>query len=84
MNPLGFTLPMMREDIRQAVELLRERGDRRLYYQDGLEWFGPKDEALLTDGLHPGAEGYELLGRRFRALAAGSVQAGQINPAIDE
>ena len=66
LNTLGFTLPMMREAIRDTVELLRERGDRRLYYQDGLNWLGPEDEAFLTDGLHPGAEGYELMGRRFR------------------
>lgn len=68
LNALGFTLPMMREAIRETVELLQERGDRQLYYQDGLSWLGQEDEALLTDGLHPGAEGYELLGRRFRAL----------------
>ncbi|WP_136605665.1 SGNH/GDSL hydrolase family protein [Paenibacillus dokdonensis] len=68
LNSLGFTLPMMREGIRETVELLRERGDHRLYYQDGLNWLGPEDESFLTDGLHPGAEGYELLGRRFRKL----------------
>ncbi|MFC4302513.1 SGNH/GDSL hydrolase family protein [Cohnella boryungensis] len=68
LNSLGFTLPMMREAIRETVEQLRERGDRQLYYQDGLNWLGPEDESFLTDGLHPGAEGYELLGRRFRDL----------------
>ncbi|MHA2855970.1 SGNH/GDSL hydrolase family protein [Paenibacillus lautus] len=68
LNSLGFTLPIMREFIRETVELLRARGDRQLFYQDGLNWFGPEDEAFLTDGLHPGAEGYELLGRRFRDL----------------
>ncbi|WP_194542962.1 SGNH/GDSL hydrolase family protein [Paenibacillus sp. JZ16] len=68
LNSQGFTLPLMRELIRETVELLRDRGDRQLYYQDGLNWFGPEDEAFLTDGLHPGAEGYELLGQRFRNL----------------
>lgn len=68
LNALGFTLPMMREAIRETVALLRERGDRRVYYQDGLNWLGPEDEAFLTDGLHPGAEGYELMGRRFRDI----------------
>ncbi|MEC0310949.1 SGNH/GDSL hydrolase family protein [Paenibacillus lautus] len=68
LNSLGFTLPIMREFIRETVELLRARGDRQLFYQDGLNWFGPEDEAFLTDGLHPGAEGYELLGRRFHDL----------------
>ncbi|MFB5761256.1 hypothetical protein [Paenibacillus medicaginis] len=39
-----------------------------MYYQDGLNWIGPEDEAFLKDGLHTGAEGYELLGRRFHDL----------------
>ncbi len=64
-NSLGFTLPMMREAIRETIRMLQERGDRHLYYQDGLGWLGAEDAALLTDGLHPGAEGYEVLGQRF-------------------
>ncbi|RED40578.1 SGNH/GDSL hydrolase family protein [Paenibacillus sp. VMFN-D1] len=68
LNMQGLTLPMIREAIHETVELLRERGDRQLYYQDGQNWLGPEDEAFLTDGLHPDAEGYELLGRRFRDL----------------
>lgn len=79
LNSLGFTLPMMRELIRETVELLRARGDRQLFYQDGLNWFGPEDEAFLTDGLHPGAEGYELLGRRFRNLHEIALRAVQRN-----
>ncbi|SET70378.1 GDSL-like Lipase/Acylhydrolase family protein [Paenibacillus sp. NFR01] len=75
-NLLGFTLPMMREAIRETVALLRERGDRHIYYQDGLDWFGPDDAAFLTDGLHPGAEGYELLGRRFRGMREAALGAG--------
>lgn len=68
LNALGFTLPMMRDAVREVVELLQERGDRHLHYRDGLTWLGPEEEALLADGLHPGPEGYELLGRRFRGL----------------
>lgn len=79
LNSLGFTLPMMRELIRETVELLRARGDRQLFYQDGLNWLGPEDEAFLTDGLHPGAEGYELLGWRFRDLHEIALQAVQRN-----
>ncbi|MBY0011781.1 SGNH/GDSL hydrolase family protein [Paenibacillus typhae] len=71
LNPLGFTLPMMREAIRETVKLLRERGDRYLYCRDGLDWLGAEEEAFLTDGLHPGAEGYELMGRRFPGLLEG-------------
>lgn len=68
LNALGFTLPMMRDAVREVVELLQKRGDRHLHYRDGLTWLGPEEEALLADGLHPGPEGYELLGRRFRRL----------------
>ena len=46
LNSLGFTLPIMREIIRETVELLRARGDRQLFYRDGLKWFGPEDEAF--------------------------------------
>ncbi|OME94547.1 MULTISPECIES: SGNH/GDSL hydrolase family protein [Paenibacillus] len=79
LNSLGFTLPMMRELIRETVELLRARGDSQLFYQDGLNWLGPEDEAFLTDGLHPGAEGYELLGWRFRDLHEIALRAVQRN-----
>lgn len=69
-NPLGFTLPLMRREIADTVKLLQARGDRQLHYLDGLEWFGSADGSLLTDGLHPGPEGYELLGSRFSGRLA--------------
>ncbi|MGG6310202.1 SGNH/GDSL hydrolase family protein [Paenibacillus macerans] len=65
-NPLGFTLMAMREEIRQTVELFRRRGDGRIYYGNGLDWFGEADKERLSDGLHPDAEGYRLLGERFK------------------
>jgi lysophospholipase L1-like esterase len=55
----------MREDVRQTVELLQKRGDRHIYYLDGLDWFGTADAGHLPDGLHPDATGYELMGSRF-------------------
>jgi lysophospholipase L1-like esterase len=64
-NALGFTLPMMREDIRSTVEMMQQRGNRHIFYRDGLNWFGAEDAAYLSDGLHPDAAGYELLGTRF-------------------
>ncbi|MEK4063460.1 MULTISPECIES: GDSL-type esterase/lipase family protein [unclassified Paenibacillus] len=64
-NKLGFTLPMMREEIARTVEVFRARGDSRVHYRDGLSWFGASDSVRLPDGLHPDAEGYELLGARF-------------------
>lgn len=77
-NPLGFTLPLMRREILDTVKLLQARGDRQLHYLDGLEWFGPADGHLLTDGLHPGAEGYELLGSRFGGRLAAALQGGML------
>ncbi|WP_405109070.1 SGNH/GDSL hydrolase family protein [Paenibacillus sp. FSL K6-1217] len=76
-NKLGFTLPLMRREIADTVKLLQARGDRYLHYMDGLEWFGPEDGDLLTDGLHPGAEGYELLGSRFGGRLAAALQAAR-------
>ncbi|WP_438495795.1 hypothetical protein [Paenibacillus sp. IHBB 3054] len=64
-NKLGFTLLMMREEIARTVEVFRARGDSRMHYRDGLSWFGESDSVRLPDGLHPDAEGYELLGARF-------------------
>ncbi len=64
-NVLGFTLPMMREDISQTVELLQQRGDHHIFYRNGLDWFDDLDQNQLSDGLHPDAAGYELLGSRF-------------------
>ncbi|OMF33171.1 SGNH/GDSL hydrolase family protein [Paenibacillus sp. FSL H8-0259] len=77
-NKLGFTLPLMRRQIVETVKRLQERGDRHLHYLDGLEWFGPEDGELLTDGLHPGAEGYELLGSRFGSRLAAALQVGRV------
>lgn len=74
-NALGVTVEQMREDVRETAEMLRSRGDSRLYYRSGLDWFGPKDAGLLSDGLHPDAAGYELLGARFRKRVLGSLAA---------
>jgi len=64
-NAVGFTLPMMRDEVAAAVEALRSRGDRNLHYVDGLEVFGPVLAHLLPDQLHPNAEGYKVMGKNF-------------------
>jgi hypothetical protein len=74
-NLLGFTLPHMRTEICRTVDMLRQRGDSRLYYMDGLDWLGQADEGLLTDGLHPGPGGYEVMGSRFPELLRVSARA---------
>lgn len=70
-NSLGFTLTTMREEIRETVSLFRRRGDCRIYYGHGLDWFGESDQERLSDGLHPDAEGYRLMGERFKERMLG-------------
>jgi hypothetical protein len=64
-NKLGFTLTAMREEVQQTVELLQKRGDQHIYYLDGLDFFSAADAVHLSDGLHPDATGYELMGSLF-------------------
>ncbi|MDU4697527.1 MAG: SGNH/GDSL hydrolase family protein [Paenibacillus sp.] len=73
-NGLGFTLTAMREEIRETVEVFRRRGDSRIYHGHGLDWFGEADKARLSDGLHPDAEGYKLMGERFKERMLGIIE----------
>lgn len=53
----GMSLHEMREEIEQAYAILTSRGDRHLYYINGLDIFGAQYEAYLPDGTHPNPEG---------------------------
>jgi len=64
-NAVGFTFAMMRDEIATAVEKLKTYGDNNIQYISGLELFGPDLESYLSDGLHPNAEGYKLLGKNY-------------------
>ena len=64
-NAVGMTLRIMREEIEAAVDSFRSRGDRQLYYVDGLKLFDSTLVLHLPDGLHPSAEGYQLMGANF-------------------
>lgn len=64
-NAVGFTLTQMRDEVADAARRLRQAGDRNLHYCNGLELLGPDDARHLPDQLHPNAEGYELMARRF-------------------
>ncbi len=64
-NAVGFTLPEMREEVETAVAALRTAGDRHIHYWNGLDLFGPDLASHLPDDLHPDAEGYQIIGRRF-------------------
>jgi lysophospholipase L1-like esterase len=63
----GMTLPMMRSEIATAVRLLTEHGDDNLHGIDGLDVFGPAHAHLLSDEVHPDAEGYRLMGASLAA-----------------
>jgi hypothetical protein len=64
-NKVGFTLVQMREEIQEAVAILRQRGDEALTYVSGLELFGGQYVDYLPDNLHPNAEGYKILASNF-------------------
>ncbi|MEK5645823.1 GDSL family lipase [Paenibacillus rhizosphaerae] len=84
-NKLGMTVSSIRREVAVAVEMLQQRGDLNLYYRDGRDWFGPADEALLYDGLHPNADGYKLLGDRFGEQVLSSIQVpGRLDRAQPE
>ena len=52
------------------METLRAHGDANIHYIDGLDVFGPEFAHLLPDELHPNAEGYRLIGKRYTPLLA--------------
>lgn len=64
-NLVEITLEIMRAEIAKAVEIFRRRGDRNIFYIDGLKLFGPELADYLPDEVHPNAEGYKRLGQNF-------------------
>lgn len=64
-NLVGFTLIEMRELIEEIVDIFRRNGDKYIYYVNGLDILSAENESLLPDGLHPNAEGYKLMGRKY-------------------
>ncbi len=68
-NAAGLTLVQMRTIIADAVRQLRRAGAHNLRYLDGLKLFGAEFDPLMPDHLHPDAEGYRQLARRYIALS---------------
>ena len=64
-NPVGFTLASMRDEVQAVVELLRSRGDRQTQYVDGQALFAESSAYLLPDDLHPNGVGYRVLAANF-------------------
>ncbi len=65
-NEEGMSLVEMRSVLEGVVQLFRKHGDSSIYYINGLDLFGPEDLQYLPDGLHPDANGQEVLSKRFR------------------
>lgn len=65
-NSVGYTLAMMREEIKEAVKRInRTCGDNALNYLNGLELFDRQWVAdMMPDDLHPNGDGYEAMGER--------------------
>lgn len=60
-NAVGLNLVKMRDELQEAVALLRGQGDKHLFYLDGLRILGSEYAAYLPDDLHPNAEGYRIM-----------------------
>lgn len=64
-NQVGLNLVKIRQELREVYEILREHGDSKLFYVEGLDIFGESDQERLSDKLHPDAEGYKRIARRM-------------------
>ena len=64
-NLVDLTLVEMREQVKEVVDIFRRNGDKSIFYVDGLDILSAENESLLPDGLHPDAEGYELMGDNY-------------------
>ncbi len=78
-NVLNYTIRAMRSDIRDVHRRLVERGDRNLYYFDGLAVFSEEEIATYTeDQCHPNGDGIELMAEHFlTTVMAGLPKGGE-------
>jgi lysophospholipase L1-like esterase len=69
-----LTLGALREQLHDAVQLHRKRGDTALTWLDGRELCSAEDAArgVLPDGLHPDAAHQQEMGRRYAEIHAAS------------
>ena len=76
-NAVDFTLQAMRDEVAEAVHALRAHGDLNVHYVDGLTLLSAEDAHLVPDGVHPDADGYKLMGRRFLDKVANAIFMGR-------
>jgi len=76
----GLTLGDIRRAVTEVVQVL-QADDDGLHLVDGLQILQPAEAHLMPDGLHPDAQGYELMAERLApvlgSLAAHAVAGGQ-------
>lgn len=65
-NPRGMTLVGVRELLAEIVQGL----GAPVSYVHGPDVLGEQDAGLLSDGLHPDSDGYDLMARRLAPLLA--------------
>lgn len=65
-RPEALSLTEIRDLLRQVVQ---SRPHDSVALVDGRSLFGPRDQHLLTDGLHPNGEGATLVAERFTAMS---------------
>lgn len=74
-NSVGFTLAAMRAEVEDAARRLIESGDHNLQYFSGLDLLDlDAANEYLSDGVHPTADGYELLGRNFSKVVMSRIR----------
>ncbi len=74
----GLSLKMMRQMIAYSVEVMRNRGDKNLFYINGLNLFDAELAEYLPDNLHPNADGYRILGENFLREVFDLCEAGKM------
>ena len=75
-NAVGLTLGRLRELVASAVETLTDLGDGFLSLIDGSTIVTATDHDLLSDGMHPTPEGYDLMAQRIAPLLSQAMVAG--------
>jgi lysophospholipase L1-like esterase len=63
----------LRSLMRDAALERRRGGDRHIFVVEGLELFGPADQSLFHDPLHPNDAGNERMGERLVDLIRSAV-----------
>lgn len=82
-NAAGWTMPLIREEIEAAAEVLRRHGDEGIFYVHGPQLLGPDDAHQPPDGVHPGPDGYRLIAERYDRLAGPLLFDGRRQGAAD-